>query len=75
MAVAQTQKASKRLLLIALLVVFFSSFIASQIQTSGGQVDVRDIKFRPVPPGVTNRPHQPGYPIRRVHRPTRPTLN
>lgn len=45
MAVAETQKASKRLLLIALLVVFFSSFIASQIQTSGGRVDVRDIKI------------------------------
>ncbi|MDX2417422.1 MAG: hypothetical protein QNK19_08175 [Xanthomonadales bacterium] len=42
---AETQKASKRLLLIALLVVFFSSFIASQIQTSGGRVDVRDIKI------------------------------
>ncbi|MGB5486208.1 MAG: hypothetical protein WBN06_02340, partial [Lysobacterales bacterium] len=42
---AETQKASKRLLLIALLVVFVSSFIASQIQTSGGRVDVRDIKI------------------------------
>ena len=45
MAVAETQKSSKRLLLIALLVVFFSSLIASQIQTSGGRVDVRDIKI------------------------------
>ena len=45
MGVAETQKASKRLLLIALLVVFVSSFIASQIQTSGGRVDVRDIKI------------------------------
>ena len=42
---AETQKSSKRLLLIALLVVFFSSLIASQIQTSGGRVDVRDIKI------------------------------
>ena len=39
------KKASKKLLLISLLVVFFSSFIASQIQTSGGRVDVRDIKI------------------------------
>ena len=39
------KKASKKLLLIALLVVFFSSFVASQIQTSGGRVDVRDIKI------------------------------
>ena len=39
------KKRSKRLLLISLLVVFFSSFIASQIQTTGGRVDVRDIKI------------------------------
>ena len=44
MTEVQTRK-SKRLLLIAMLVVFFSSFIASQIQTSGGSVDVRDIKI------------------------------
>ena len=44
MTEAQTQK-SKKLLLITLLVIFFSSFIASQIQTTGGSVDVRDIKI------------------------------
>ena len=39
------KRASKKLLLISLLVVFVCSFIASQIQTSGGRVDVRDIKI------------------------------
>ena len=39
------KRSSKKLLLITLLVVFVSSFIASQIQTSGGRVDVRDIKI------------------------------
>jgi len=44
--VVEAQKrSSKKLLLITLLVVFVSSFIASQIQTSGGRVDVRDIKI------------------------------
>jgi len=44
--VVEAQKrASKKLLLISLLVVFVCSFIASQIQTSGGRVDVRDIKI------------------------------
>lgn len=36
---------TRKLLLSALLVVFLCSFIASQIQTSGGRVDVRDIKI------------------------------
>jgi hypothetical protein len=44
--VVEAQKRfTRKLLLIALLVVFLSSFIASQIQTSGGLVDVRDIKI------------------------------
>jgi len=37
--------ASKRLLMVSLLVVFFSSFIASMIQSSGGSVRVQDIKI------------------------------
>ena len=41
----ETQKASKTILLIALLVVFISSLVASRIQVSGGRVDVRDIKI------------------------------
>ena len=42
----EKQKLSS-LLTVALLVaiIFFSSFIASMIQTSGGRVDVRTIKF------------------------------
>ena len=36
---------SKRLLLTSLLVVFLASFLASQIQNSGGRVHVQDIKI------------------------------
>jgi hypothetical protein len=46
MSVAEAQKkASMRLLLISLLVVLLTSFIASIIQTSGGRVFVQDIKI------------------------------
>jgi len=38
-------RASKRLLLLSLLIVLLSSFIASMVQTSGGQVKVQDIKI------------------------------
>jgi len=43
-AKAQIQ-ASKRLLLISLLVVFLASFLASKVQNSGGRVFVQDIKI------------------------------
>jgi hypothetical protein len=46
--VSQLEKqiiSSKRLLLISLLVVIFSSFVASIIQNSGGRVVVQDIKI------------------------------
>ena len=38
-------QSSKRLLFISLLVVFFASFLASNIQDSFGRVDVQDIKI------------------------------
>ena len=38
-------KSSVRLLLSAVLVILFASFIASMIQTSGGRVNVQDIKI------------------------------
>lgn len=38
-------QASKRLLLISLLVVFFASYLASQVQSSGGRVQVLDIRI------------------------------
>ena len=38
-------EASRKLLLIALLIVLFSSLIASFIQGSGGRVHVQDIKI------------------------------
>ena len=38
-------RASKRLLLISLLVVFFASLLASMVQNSGGRVHVQDIKI------------------------------
>ena len=44
----QTEKqvhSSRQLLLISLLVVIFASLLASIIQGSGGQVQVRDIKI------------------------------
>ena len=46
MSEAQVQiKASKRLLLISLLVVFFASLLASMVQNSGGRVHVQDIRI------------------------------
>jgi len=44
MTQAQIQ-ASKRLLLISLLVVLLASFLASKVQNSGGRVHVQDIKI------------------------------
>ena len=38
-------RSSRRLLLMTLVVILFSSFIASLVQTSMGRVDVRDIKI------------------------------